>query len=378
MKMINKILEIESKLHIDKPSFNVLIDGNATRREILHSEIISALLDTRRDEGERLCAFLKYINVNADDNFKQWDVRREYNKIDILIENGITAIIIENKIDAIDKDRQLERYYNKIKKEGYKKDKIHIVYITPFGDCPSSNSLGVIPLSEVITLSYKKDITSWLDKCISIADAITKKNIEIYKETINNMVAEEKKARDAIKLVFEKGGVSFEKINLIKKAGLRYCHYSFLKELARLFIKDNYIVRSVKLNNVIENDEYGIFVEYPNFPNMLYGILFSRDNPGNEANLYVGLYAKKRNKDESLYELINKSKYRKWHREKIPNPWYFWQWTNKVQTIGLSYNDKITTDVEKEEWTKWANEGYQFFKQTYKDIGIFLNINIKL
>ena len=42
MKMINKILEIESKLHIDKPSFNVLIDGNATD-EILHSEIISAL-----------------------------------------------------------------------------------------------------------------------------------------------------------------------------------------------------------------------------------------------------------------------------------------------------------------------------------------------
>lgn len=59
----------------------------------------------------------------------------EFKDIDIFIRKGNEfAVIIENKIDALDSNHeeegQLEKYYRESLEEGYSKDNINIYYLT--------------------------------------------------------------------------------------------------------------------------------------------------------------------------------------------------------------------------------------------------------
>jgi len=59
----------------------------------------------------------------------------EFKDIDIFIRKGNEfAVIIENKIDALDSNHeeegQLEKYYREAIEEGYSKDNINIYYLT--------------------------------------------------------------------------------------------------------------------------------------------------------------------------------------------------------------------------------------------------------
>ena len=69
------------------------------------------------------------------------EAKNEYKNIDLLIRyKKYFAVIIENKIGYHDRDRQLEKYYNTMLEEGYGNN-IYIIYLTPYGDNPSENSL---------------------------------------------------------------------------------------------------------------------------------------------------------------------------------------------------------------------------------------------
>ncbi|MCP4987676.1 MAG: PD-(D/E)XK nuclease family protein [Colwellia sp.] len=92
----------------------------------------------------------------------------EYKNIDILIKSGDTAIIIENKIYAADREKQLTRYHNLISAEGF--NEIHLVYLTLDGSEPSKSSTEGLDLETVKLikcLSYELDIYEWLEKCLS-------------------------------------------------------------------------------------------------------------------------------------------------------------------------------------------------------------------
>ncbi len=138
-KSISKSYE-KSKKDKSEIGFNVFsITSDLYYRENFHSDIIKALLDPKEKHNQNtkfLYLFIDLLNkVNTstiilEDNYKNVNVKREQSNIDILITDETTkrAIIIENKINnAVDKNRQLPRYYNKVRKN-YFVDAI--VYLT--------------------------------------------------------------------------------------------------------------------------------------------------------------------------------------------------------------------------------------------------------
>ena len=78
----------------------------------------------------------RYIGPNTED---------EGGRLDIIIEDGNHAIIIENKIYAVDQKRQLLRYDNYGKKHFRYSDNYYLVYLTLDGHEASEISTGNQP-----------------------------------------------------------------------------------------------------------------------------------------------------------------------------------------------------------------------------------------
>lgn len=100
-------------------------------------------------------------------------------RIDIFLrdKNG-TMISIENKIHAIDQNKQIQRYYN------YKTAKNTVFYLTLNGSEPSKKSkLKLISDKHFFNISYSNDITQWLELCLKEVP-----NFTALRETINQYI----------------------------------------------------------------------------------------------------------------------------------------------------------------------------------------------
>ncbi|PSW58677.1 PDDEXK-like family protein [Photobacterium leiognathi] len=147
--------------------FTVLRSGSDEVR--LHSRF---LVDVLNPIGSHnfgnlfLSDFLQRHSIELTGNIT---VDYEYKNIDILIRSSSTAIIIENKIYAVDQEKQLERYYETMLSEGYKD--IHIFYLTLNGKEPSPTSMGNLENRgiDVKCISYQDDIHDWLTRCTELA-----------------------------------------------------------------------------------------------------------------------------------------------------------------------------------------------------------------
>lgn len=147
----------------------------------IHSPFIAELLNPKGSHGSAalfLKSFLEIINVEEDyinvnhcsTNILERVIgpitEKEGGRIDIIIEDGNHAIIIENKIYAGDQKKQMLRYNNYGKKNfpnGFK-----LIYLTLDGHEPEEYTLGKDKY-EYKVLSYKKEIIMWLEKCHDIA-----------------------------------------------------------------------------------------------------------------------------------------------------------------------------------------------------------------
>ena len=146
--------------------FSSLKNKNGYLNETLHSRFLYALLDYKkpRDETkENLKDFLLHIGVK---NFELCGakVERECDGIDILIINADKkAVVIENKSnpDRGDEDKQLWRYYNTLKGQGYS---VRLLYLTPDGHDPSDDSVGNLSPKLIKLISYE-DLIPWLRRC---------------------------------------------------------------------------------------------------------------------------------------------------------------------------------------------------------------------
>lgn len=151
--------------------FSVLRSKNDEVR--LHSRFLTDLLNP---EGRHRLAhfplkrFLENVcQVEVTDGNFDFDVKAEYQNIDIFLANFTTkqAIIIENKIDAVDQDQQLLRYFLTVKQLGFKS--ITVVYLTLDGRAPSPES--VKGQSEclndygqtTVNISYSVDVLHWVN-----------------------------------------------------------------------------------------------------------------------------------------------------------------------------------------------------------------------
>ena len=137
------------------PQFNIL---NLIRRknsesrlltyEPYNSNLLYQLLNIKKKNINLVKLFLEFMNGKFENNidlnniiWENVETENEYKNIDLLIRyKKYFAVIIENKIGYHDRDRQLEKYYNTMLEEGYGNN-IYIIYLTPYGDNPSENSL---------------------------------------------------------------------------------------------------------------------------------------------------------------------------------------------------------------------------------------------
>ncbi len=145
--------------------FNVFSVLRSPSDEVnLHSRFLHALLNYRKPrEAARgnLKDFLEHVGIK-DFEERGAEVGRERDNIDILITTADKkkAVVIENKIWAIDQPEQLQKYHKKLKKQGY--SDIYLLYLTPYGREPSKESVGDLPYE---ALSYKAHLPPWLKRC---------------------------------------------------------------------------------------------------------------------------------------------------------------------------------------------------------------------
>lgn len=162
--------------------FNVL--GLSSEEVRLHSAFVAELLNPNGKHGMGqafLVAFLKEVNIPTEFiNPQKVNVplveRSIGNKtdtdggrIDIVIEDGNHAVIIENKIYASDQDNQLLRYFNYGIREFKEKGNFVLLYLTLDGHKASNYSTGGNDNVEYFSISYKDDIINWLHECVKIA-----------------------------------------------------------------------------------------------------------------------------------------------------------------------------------------------------------------
>ncbi len=205
---ISKLYENQKQVELEKQEkgefFNVFNTIGLRAEEVrLHSAFIAELMNPKGSHGlsyRFLQAFLEVIDLPNDyidyHRCSQNIVERvigpvtdkEGGRIDIIIEDGNHAVIIENKIYAGDQTNQMLRYNNYGRKnfpEGYK-----LVYLTLDGHYPDNCSLGCVKYP-YITASYEKNIVEWLEKCYSIAErkplvqSVIKQYCELVKQITN-------------------------------------------------------------------------------------------------------------------------------------------------------------------------------------------------
>lgn len=164
---ILKIQSLEARVH--SPFLVNLLNTSASHgmgSVFLHSflEIIGITSNERKPEEWKLIEIRDEMTLDGDNGRADIFIRLSYHGKEF-------GIIIENKIYAIDQKGQLERYYRFLKNEAkYEEGQFSLIYLTPFKSLPSRNSISDEMWDEVmknvICLGYKKDIASWLSKCL--------------------------------------------------------------------------------------------------------------------------------------------------------------------------------------------------------------------
>ncbi len=189
--------DLECKAHGD--FFNVFNIMHLEFDEVrLHSAILAELLNCRGTHGAGdafLKAFLTSINLPKDylpkgNVFVELPIGKKTEtsggRIDIIIENGQHAVIIENKIYASDQDKQLKRYNGYALKK-YGTGNYIIVYLTLDGHEADESSAG--KGLDYIRLSYSHDIIEWLTSCAQIVydKPFVRETISQYIQTLRKL-----------------------------------------------------------------------------------------------------------------------------------------------------------------------------------------------
>ncbi len=213
----------------------------------LHSRLIGELLNPKgkHNQGDLfLKLFLNQIelqNHNEDETQNAsviveesvGNITNNYEaggRIDLVIKfPNNKPIVIENKIWTGDQYKQLWRY-----KQQY--PNAYLVYLTPFGNKASKESLHEINSEDVIYVSYKTDIKSWINDCIKEVSRLPliREVLNHYLHTINqitNQSTNNKMSKEIIHTIIENGD------NVKSAFAISSTIESVKKELLNVFIE---------------------------------------------------------------------------------------------------------------------------------------------
>ncbi|MFM2063540.1 MAG: hypothetical protein RLZZ507_3211 [Cyanobacteriota bacterium] len=161
------------KLEVKLAEFNIFEAIGVVRQEIKHSHFLAFLLDpyqNHRLDDMFLKQFLKQVLLQTDNptdsndakinpvdidiaDFKDAEVRREWQNIDILIHSPRNKLVcaIENKIDSGEHSNQLEKYKNTINSY-YQNCRKILIYLTPAGNRPSESNWRIYNYYKLVEL----------------------------------------------------------------------------------------------------------------------------------------------------------------------------------------------------------------------------------
>lgn len=175
----------DAKQHLDRflsTDFNVFnwIFEWIKRKEDFLSDIIADLLDPFGSHGQDskfLDAFLEIIK-GPDLKDKKYpkvatQVPTPLGKFDILVEFEKFGIVIENKLEAAEQPRQLQRYLDYLKKE-YGDQGFCLIYLTPNKQKPISIEEDIEKLlreKKLICISYGRDMLKWVEECCQLCES---------------------------------------------------------------------------------------------------------------------------------------------------------------------------------------------------------------
>jgi hypothetical protein len=136
-----------------------------------HSQFIVELLKNKKNLSDFLNIINFEIGFKSDVTItfeEQADTKESKGRIDIFLTDGTNALLIENKINANDQPKQLERYSDWATKQNFK---FELYYLSPYGSNPSKEGLGKLQFNDIKIISYSKHIREWLTKCLEEKNA---------------------------------------------------------------------------------------------------------------------------------------------------------------------------------------------------------------
>ena len=193
--------------------FNIFDVLNLATAEVqTHSSFLAELLDPQGSHGlghfplECLLSILdKYhslsfniSNANVRKEIRIGQIDKDYDtggQIDLLIDDGENAIIIENKIYAGDQKKQLLRYFRYAKDQRRYKDFV-LLYLTLDGHEPDPVSIkadkdkpSIESGKDFHCISYKEDVKALLEACMVKAfdKPLVRETLIQYKNLINEL-----------------------------------------------------------------------------------------------------------------------------------------------------------------------------------------------
>jgi hypothetical protein len=226
MQLIKQLDAINEEASLKAKEFNIFSALHKEHNErYLHSRFIAYLLSPKADhwEGDKFLKLFFNEALGVDfDGFEECEVfptpdeKSEHKNIDIYIcaESKRKAIIIENKIYAIDSNHegvpQLVGYFDKIKEElksklndDEAKENIMLVYLTLTGKQPSLlENFDTSRYNLPKLIDYPVEIVRWLELCAgSTENAFLKQCIEQYKTLVTNLTSDVKRAKKLQKII---------------------------------------------------------------------------------------------------------------------------------------------------------------------------------
>lgn len=331
--------------------FNVL---GVYNQELMHSAFLATLLNPNADHGMKdafLKAFLACNNVSLQIDTTHAKVETEHTigtvtdteggRIDILVTDADNsrAIIIENKIWAGDKPRQMTRYHT-FGRQTYK-DGFALLYLTLDGHEPSEDSIGELDSkkNDYRCISYRDHIIPWLQQCAQLAfdksrvREVIVQYINVLQQLTNQNTMEENK-------------------DALTKLLSAEANFPQAWEIAEnLFATKQYLVENV-LREQLENLGYnitectygrgnygGITITIPDWKHC--SVTFEFERLSGTTDLCYGITGQS---EEDYTNIFNKNRYG------TTNTWTAWKWMEKYRywTNIDTFMDIYSGEVAKE------------------------------
>ena len=230
-------IDLSKKIGKKEDSLDLLELAGMENQETLYSRILWTILSMdkrsyRKEFLKMLVSAFSKEQLQTDEIIEVYREALTYDEngnegfVDVLLKTrDENVIVLENKLDAGDRPRQLTRYLEHFERNGFK-GKVYLVYLTKTGYLPSEDSLCTARREELekngrfACISYKKDIISWLDIIIQETEqGPLAAGLIQFQTTIKDMLNMYDEEMKIVKSEFQKlDNLDMEKLTIVKNA----------------------------------------------------------------------------------------------------------------------------------------------------------------